>query len=150
MLLPGFLLSYYGKERQNYFTPAEVAAVTWVQDNARPGSLLVEGSRNYPTQFENYERFTYVPIDREPEGSWRELLADPVDKLDDWLERPALHRRLHPHHPLAEDRRRRPRARCRSASLDDVEIALRQSPDFRVAYDSGDAVVFSPADRSGR
>ena len=25
VLLPGFLLSYYGKERQNYFTPAEVA-----------------------------------------------------------------------------------------------------------------------------
>ena len=88
VLLPGFLLSYYGKERQNYFTPAEVTAVTWVQDNARPGSLLVEGSRNYPTQFKNYEKFTYVPIDREPEGSWRELLADPVDKLDDWLEDP--------------------------------------------------------------
>ena len=29
-----------------------------------------------------------MPIDREPEGSWRELLADPVDKLDDWLSDP--------------------------------------------------------------
>ena len=63
VLLPGFLLSYYGKEQQNYFTPAELQAVEWVDSQARPDSLLVEGSKNYPAQLRNYERFTYVSID---------------------------------------------------------------------------------------
>jgi hypothetical protein len=38
LLLPGFLLAYYGKERQNYFTPAEVQAATWIDANAPSGS----------------------------------------------------------------------------------------------------------------
>ena len=41
------------------FTTEEVAAATWLADNAPEGSLLVEGSRNYPTQFHNYEYFRY-------------------------------------------------------------------------------------------
>jgi hypothetical protein len=149
VLLPGFMLSYYGKERQNFFTSAEVAAVTWVQEHARPGSLLVEGSRNYPTQFENYERFTYVPIDREPEGSWRELLADPADRLDDWLSDPRYtdaYILITRSQKIAVDEQ----GSMPLGSLDDVERALRRSPDFRVAYDSGDAVVFTLADRTGR
>jgi hypothetical protein len=149
VLLPGFLLSYYGKERQNYFTPQEVAAVSWVQEHARPGSLLVEGSRNYPTQFENYERFTYVPIDREPEGSWRELLDDPVDKLDDWLSDPRYtdaYILITRSQKIAVD----DQGSMPLGSLDDVESALRRSPEFRIAYGNGDAVVFTLADRGGR
>jgi hypothetical protein len=149
VLLPGFLLSYYGKERQNYFTPAEVSAVTWVQDHARPGSLLVEGSRNYPTQFRNYERFTYVPIDREPEGSWREVLAEPVDKLDDWLSDPRYtdaYILITRSQKIAVDEQ----GSMPWGALDDLERELRRSPDFRIAYDSGDAVVFVLADPEGR
>ena len=119
------------------------------QDNARPGSLLVEGSRNYPTQFKNYEKFTYVPIDREPEGSWRELLADPVDKLDDWLEDPRYtdaYILITRSQKIAVDTQ----GSMPIGSLEAVEIALRQSPQFRVAYDSGDAVVFELVDPEGR
>ncbi len=147
-LLPGFLLSYYGKEHENYFTPAEVAAVSWVDDHARPGSLLVEGSRNYPTQFSNYERFTYVPIDREPEESWRKLLADPTDRLDDWLSNPdytdAYVLITRSQKIAVDDNGSLPRG-----SLQRVEDALRASPKFRVVDDTGDAVVFSLADRGG-
>ena len=149
VLVPGFLLAYYGKERQNYFTPGEVSALTWVQENARPGSLLVEGSRNYPTQFKNYERFTYVPIDREPEGSWREMLADPADKLDDWLSDPRYtdaYVLITRSQKIAVDTL----GSMPIGSLEDIEIALRQSPDFTVAYDDGDAVIFVLADQAGR
>ena len=148
VLLPGFLLGYYGKERQNYFTPAEVEAVGLGQDNARPGSLLVEGSRNYPTQFRNYERFTYVAIDREPEASWRELLADPVDQLDDWLEDPRYtdaYVLITRSQKIAVDTQ----GSMPAGSLENVETALRHSPQFRVAYDSGDAVIFSRPTRKG-
>ena len=148
VLVPGFMLAYYGKEKQNYFTPAEVSALTWVQENAKPGSLLVEGSRNYPTQFKNYERFTYVPIDREPEGSWREMLADPADKLDDWLSDPRYtdaYVLITRSQKIAVDTT----GSMPIGSLEDIEIALRQSPNFKIAYDSGDAVIFVLADPAG-
>ena len=120
-----------------------------MQHHARPGSLLVEGSRNYPTQFENYEKLTYVPIDREPEGSWRELLADPVDKLDDWLEDPRYtdaYILITRSQKIAVDAQ----GSMPTGSLENVETALRQSPQFRIAYDSGDAVIFTLADPEGR
>jgi hypothetical protein len=141
VLLPGFLLGYYGKEQQNYFTPKEVQAVEWVNTHARPGSLLVEGSRNYPTQFRNYERFTYVPIDREPAESYSTLLVDPADRLEDWLSDPRYadaYVLITRSQKIAVDSQQSMPVR----SLDQVAAALRRSPDFRVAYDTGDAVVF--------
>ena len=141
LFFPGFLLGYYGKERQNYFTLAEVQAAAWVSDHARPGSLLVEGSRNYPSQFSNYENFTYVPIDREPRDSWSAIVADPAGVLADWLRNPryadsyVLITRsqgieVDAHGPM-------PRG-----SLPAIETALRRSPQFQVALETGDATVF--------
>ena len=109
----------------------------------------MEGSRNYPTQFHDYEHFTYVPIDREPEGSWRELLADPADKLDDWLEDPRYtdaYILITRSQKIAVD----DLGSMPLGSLDDVEQALRRSPEFRVAYENRDAVVFTLADGGGR
>jgi hypothetical protein len=141
VLMPGFLLGYYGKERQNYFTPAEVQAVTWVSEHARPGSLLVEGSRNYPTQFKNYENFTYVPIDREPEESWRPIIADPAGVLSAWLRNPRYAESY-----VLITRSQKIEVDTQGSmpvgSLQSIESALRRSPEFRVAFDTGDATVF--------
>jgi hypothetical protein len=141
VLLPGFLLGYYGKERQNYFTPAEVQASAWVSEHARPGSLLVEGSRNYPAQFKNYENFTYVPIDREPEESWRPIVANPAGVLSDWLSDPryADSYVLITRSQAIEVDTQGPMP---AGSLQSIEVALRRSPEFRVALDTGDAIVF--------
>ena len=141
VLLPGFLLGYYGKEQQNYFTPAEMQAVEWVNTHARPGSLLVEGSRNYPTHFHNYERFTYVPLDREPFESFSVLLVDPATKLQDWLSDPRYsdaYVLITRSQKIAVDSQQS----MPVGSLDQVEAALRRSSAFRVAYDTGDAVLF--------
>ena len=144
LLLPGFLLAYYGKERQNYFTPAEVQAATWIDDNAPLGSLLVEGSRNYPAQFLNYERFTYVPIDQEDEDSWKPLLADPAGGLREWADNP----RYAATYVLITRSQKNAVDSARSlppGSLDVIENALRRSPDFRVVFDNPDATVFTPS-----
>jgi hypothetical protein len=144
LLLPGFLLAYYGKERQNYFTPAEVKAATWIDANAPSGSLLVEGSRNYPAQFLNYERFTYVPIDQEPEDSWQPLLADPAGGLREWADNPryaATYVLITRSQKSAVDSDRS----LPPGSLDVIENALRRSPDFRAVFDSPDATVFTPS-----
>ncbi len=148
VLLPGFLLDYYGKEQQNYFTPAELRAVDWVDTHARPGSLLVEGSRNYPNQFHNYERFTYVAIDWEPPESYLPLLDDPVGGLEDWLSDPrysdAYVLITRTQKIAAENEHSLP-----TGALSRVETALRSSPKFRVAYDSGDGVVFVLSEPEG-
>lgn len=144
LMLPAFLLSYYGKERENYFTPAEVAGVTWVDEHARPGSLLVEGSRNYPAQFKNYERFTYVPIDREPKVSWQEVLDNPAGKLESWLSDPRYTNSyvlITRSQKIAVD----DEGSLPSGALQTIETSLRRSPDFRVVEDTGDAVVFTLA-----
>ena len=48
VLLAAFMFAYLGKERANYFTDDEIAVVTRFYDSAPAGSLLIEGSRNYP------------------------------------------------------------------------------------------------------
>jgi hypothetical protein len=148
VLLPGFLVGYYGKEQQNYFTQAEVEAAAWVDDHARPGSLLVEGSRNYPTQFRNYERFIYVPIDREPEQSYTNLLSDPADRLENWLRDPRYtdaYVLITRSQKIAVDTHQS----MPPGSLDRIETALRRSPAFRVAHATTDATVFVLADPAG-
>ncbi|MCD1144982.1 hypothetical protein LQU92_06995 [Kocuria sp. LUK] len=144
LVVPGFLLGYYGKERQNYFTPAEVQAATWVGAHAHPGSLLVEGSTNYPSRFLDYEKFTYVPINREPGDLFVQLLADPAGKLAEWLNDPQytdayvlLSRGQTP----AVDTLSMP-----EGSLERIEFALRHSNSFRIAFETPDAVVFTLAE----
>jgi hypothetical protein len=148
VLLRGFLLAYYGKEQQNYFTPAEMRAVEWVDNQARPGSLLVEGSKNYPAQFRNYERFTYVSIDWEPPESYEPLLVDPAYELEDWLSNSRYtdaYVLITRSQKIAVDTEQS----LPVGSLDKVESSLRSSAKFRVAYDTGDAVVFVLSEPEG-
>lgn len=142
LVVPGFFLGYYGKERQNYFTPAEVQAAAWVGVHAQSGSLLVEGSTNYPTRFLGYDKFTYVPIDREPEGTTSELLADPAGKLAEWLSDPEYtdaYVLLTRGQGIAVDIE----ASMPEGSIERIEFALRHSSDFRIVYETPDAAVFT-------
>jgi hypothetical protein len=147
VLLGGFLVAYYGKEHQNYFTPAEVAASRYVYTHAPRGSLLVEGTHNYPAQFKNYERFRYVTIGWEPPESQRPLLARPAAVLERWMGDSRLRAAY-----LIITRSQKievdevgtmPRG-----SLDRIERALLASPRFRVVYRNRDATVFSLAGRA--
>lgn len=144
LLLPAFLLAYYGKERQNYLTPAEVQAAAWVDTHARSGSLLVEGSRNYPNQFLDYEKFTYVPIDREPSDSIHRMLDNPPVVLAEWLDNARYTQAYilisRGQKIAAEDTFSLP-----PHALDRIEHALRGSSKFRVAYETRDATVFTLA-----
>ena len=83
--MAGFVVAYYGKDHQFYFTPDEVEAAEYLYNNAPPGSLLIEGSRNYPSQHRNYEFFTYVPIAWEPVETRQAILQDPAGVLTEWM-----------------------------------------------------------------
>jgi hypothetical protein len=85
VLLFCLMFSYYGKERQYFFTRGEVAAANFIYETAPHNTLLIEGSRNYPSQFRNYERFVYVPLSREAMDDRREVIQDAAGVLARWM-----------------------------------------------------------------
>ena len=81
----GFLFANNGKDREYRFAPDEVATAYWLYSTAPAGSLLIEGARSYPSQFLNYENFTYVPLSEENEEVKARIVADPEKILARWL-----------------------------------------------------------------
>lgn len=141
VLLPGFLLGYFGKDQQNYFTADEVAALEWVADRAAPGSLLVVGNTNYPRDFRDYEDVVPVDLSAEPAAEVARVLADPAAELHGWL--------VDPRHTdafivitrsqkIANDSV----GPLQPGALDALEQRLRASPLLEPVVDRPGAVVF--------
>jgi glycosyltransferase involved in cell wall biosynthesis len=57
-LLAGLLLSYYGKEQMNYFSPEEVRAADYLAATAPQGSLIIAEVPDYPDAYASYEKDT--------------------------------------------------------------------------------------------
>jgi hypothetical protein len=144
VMLGAFLFAYYGKERQYHFSRAEVAASRYVYTHAPPGSLLIEGPRSYPTQFENYERFDYVTLSREPSESHARFVARPVEVMSEWMSDPA-----HSGAYLIITRSQKAEVEelgvMPRGSLDRIERALLASPRFEAVVRNSDATVFTTA-----
>ena len=141
LLAPAFLLAHFGKDGHYRFTPEEVAAATWLYEWAPENSLLIEGTRNYPTQFRNYEHFTYLPIDREDAAVRRALARRPVATVTRWMSYEEYDATF-----LLLTRSQRLEAEALGTRpvglIADLEAALRASPRFVVSYENRDAVVF--------
>jgi len=140
VLIVGFLLANNGKDRQYRFSPQEVMAANWLYSNAPPQSLLVEGSRNYPSQFRNYENFNYVPISEETPEATAEILADPVAVLGRWLsEAPNGGYVIFTRSQIVglEDL-----GVVRAGVLETVVAKLIASPRFDLVYSNRDAKIF--------
>ena len=148
VLFTGFLFAYYGKDRHYYFTPQEVEATRYLYSTAPPNSLLIEGTRNYPAQFLNYENFTYVPIEREPRDSWQRVVDDPVTVLARWLDNNKYAATY-----LLITRSQKAEVDQLSAlppgSLDKIEQALLKSSEFRIVFRNEDAIIFALAPATG-
>lgn len=84
----GFLFGNNGKDRQYRFSTEEIEAAAWLYSRSGPETLLVEGARSYPSQFMNYEHFTYVPIANETSTERTEILQNPAKVLDRWFSSP--------------------------------------------------------------
>jgi hypothetical protein len=141
LLIPLFLLAYYGKDQQNYFTPAEVTAGRWIADNTVPGTLLVRANTNYPHDFHNYEYVRNVAISAEDEPDRQRLLADPAGVLQRWLDDPANVRAfvlITRGQKIANDSV----GPMPPGAVQHVEDVLSASPLFTEAYRNEDAVVF--------
>jgi hypothetical protein len=148
VLVPTFLVAHLGDERMYSFTPEEVELVTALYEAAPAGSLLVEGSRNYPAQSRRYESFRYVPLDREPPATRARIVADPVAELERWLDDSdytaayvlltrSMEIQTETLGTMPED------------GLQHIEASLRASPRFTVLASNADGVVFTLAARRG-
>jgi hypothetical protein len=145
VMLTAFSFAYYGKDRQYYFTPAEVEASRFLYDLAPRGSLIIDGTRNYPW-YQHYEFYTYVPIANEPRESRMALIEHPVEVLAGWMENEA-----YPAAFLIITRGQKSEVdmigRMPAGSLERIEKALMQSERFKVLFTNADGTVFTLASR---
>jgi hypothetical protein len=140
LILVGFLFAYYGKEAWSYFTPGEIRAAELVYNHAPPGTLLVEGTHDYPTQFRNAEGITYVSLANEPTPSVARVLDRPVQKLAEWL---GDTRYKQAYLLITRSQREQTDALgpLPRGALARVEAAVLASPRFQVLYHDKDATL---------
>ncbi len=81
VLIPAFLFSYYGKDRMYYFTPTEVAAAQYLFSIAPKGSLIVDGTVDWPRQFKNYEYYNYISLQDLSKAELAKIMANPAGEL---------------------------------------------------------------------
>lgn len=148
VVLVSFSFAYFGKDQMYYFTPNEVAASEFLYNTAPPGSLLVEGSRNYPSQFRHYEYFTYVPLAKERPEAQREIVEQPVEVLARWLG----NRRYSAGYVIITRSQKADLALLPYAMPEDglptIEQALLASPQFHLLYENQDARIFVLTERT--
>jgi hypothetical protein len=141
VVLAGFLFAYYGKEAWSYFSTGEVRAAEIAYDNAPRRTLLVEGTRDYPNQFQFAEDITYVALASEPTASVNRVLERPVAKLAEWLG-DARYKRAYVIITRAQKEQVDALGPLPRGSLARIEDALLTSPRFETVYHDQDASVF--------
>jgi hypothetical protein len=137
----GFLLGNNGKDKQYRFSREEVVAANWVYSRGGPGTLLVEGARSYPSQFANYENFTYLPIANERPEEIQKILKDPAGVMFRWFQEPAWKNGYvivtNSQKAYVEALDKMP-----EGALDNLVQHLAESPDFQLVFANRDAVVY--------
>ena len=146
VLIACFALAHFGKDLQYHFTKEEIAASTFLANNAVEPTLLVEGSGNDPGRFLNYERFVYVPIALEPLDDIRALADDPAGRLSEWLAEPS-YKRAYVLITRSQKADLASGGPVSANTLDRIETSLRESPEFSIVFENRDAVIFTLAAR---
>lgn len=143
-LVIGFMVTYFGQDREFYYTPQEVEASKYMYGHAPTDALLIEGTTDYPRQFENYEKFRYATLSQQPRRSQKEISAQPVSVMTDWMSDPTDNGAF-----LIITRSMKAEVSGDGVlpphSLDRIQRALMRSPRFRIVFQRRGAVVFTLA-----
>lgn len=146
-LLAGFCFAYYGKERMFYFSQKEVKAAQYLYDTAPNGSLIVDGTVNYPWGFKNYEDYTYLSLTEMSPIELASLMKDPADILTNWMNDSSYSAAY-----LIITRSQKANVEMLGllppGLLDRIEQTLAHSPKFKLVYSNGDAKIFKLASGS--
>jgi hypothetical protein len=149
LLIPGFALSYYGKEQTNYFSPQELEASRFVYGIAPRGSLLVTATSDFPWAFVNYEFYDYQRFALEGLKERQAVLDDPVGTVEKIMD---LQRHHHTYLLLTRSQAAENdmTGMMPPGSVARIEQTLTHSPEFTVIYRNPDAVVITLAQPNSR
>ena len=147
LIFTGFNFAYFGKDSVYFYDRDEEAAARFLYQVAPPNSLLIEGSPNYPSKFQNYEYFTYVPISRERKADQLRVLADPVAVLGRWMSSDDYAKSYLIITTSQKQEIDLLPGTLPPGSLDTIEKALLASPNFAVIYENKAARIFEWAGR---
>jgi hypothetical protein len=89
LVIPGFLLSYYGKDRMFYFSPNEVAAAEYLYNTAPKGAFIMDGIPDWPKQFVHYNYYNYQSLIYLTQSQRLRLLLDPAQVLAQYMDNAA-------------------------------------------------------------
>jgi hypothetical protein len=148
LLLLAFAFGYFGKEQWTHFETGEVRAAEIMYDLARPGTLVVQGTSDYPIGFAKLEAITYLDLSREPAPSSQRVIDDPVGRLTRWLSDPRYTKTF----VIITDAQKAQTAALGLlpvGALDRIERALLASPQFTALYKDEHASLFVLAPRPG-
>ncbi len=80
-LLAGFVVSYYGKEKSNYFPPAEVHAIDQLYSVAPHGSMIISAAGNLPWPLHDYQDYVNYLFTTDTKATVRSIEQHPVTVL---------------------------------------------------------------------
>jgi hypothetical protein len=138
------LAGYFGQELVNFISPADVAASRWYLAHAPPGASLTLIAPNFPERLDaRYAVHLDVPPSLVEAPGFRphRLGAADVGRLSALLERDGAPVRFVALSP-SQQRYARYHGLAPAGSFGRLAAALRASPDYRLVYDRGGALLF--------
>jgi hypothetical protein len=134
-LLPGFLFARYGNERQDYYSPQEIAAARYVDSAVPWGSLVLSEGWFPPMEARQIEGYHFQTLDR-PVIAHQDVAS---------IER-AMRDAPGGRSYLVITRSQKAYLEMSSgidpAAVEGLEARVRASPDFATVYENRDAAVF--------
>ena len=157
LLMGSILYTYYGNERINQMSKYEVETLERLYETAPQGSLIMTGSANSPTRFNDYTQFWHHHLNDLPEfwaGDWWEYKEDvtfteaDLNVLRDFM---ADDKFSNAYLIISTPQKRYVAAfNVEQADyLDRLEAAMRQSPLFEVDYETNGVTVYVLSEASG-
>jgi hypothetical protein len=139
-LIGGGLAGYYGKERMNYLTPNEVAAVNRLFAIAPPGSLLAGVTGDLPGGYSDYTRSVVELFTTSTAVQQRALVKDPAAEMASLLAT-GQGRESFLILTRAQEAEVEMYGLLPAGAYQRMEAAVEHSPRFVVVYRNQDAVV---------
>jgi GT2 family glycosyltransferase len=143
-LLAGFAVSYYGKERSNYFPPAEVRTMESFYAAIPADSLIVSAGGNFPWPLQRYQGYENYLFTTDTTAVVNRIERRPVTTLARDLGGP---RPSYLVFAASDDALAEMTGAMPPGDYARIEHAVLSSPRFRVLLNSGGVTVVSLAGR---
>ncbi|MGZ0145909.1 glycosyltransferase [Kribbella sp. WER1] len=136
-----FCLAYYGKERANRFTPAEVTASNWLYAHAPRGSTIVGATANFPWAFTHYEYYDYEFLENLPAARKPLAASSPVSAINEVAGTPSG-TPVYVVLTASEQTAVRYTGVLPATTVPRIDAVLAHTPGYRVAYRNADTTIY--------